>query len=70
MTQAIFDEIGNFFWTMSQWAYAYQLIYTAKVLPYLFRQAEVELFEEDLKPDNTLKYGEMKDYKIKRFLES
>ena len=70
MAQSIIDEIGNFFWAMSQWAYAYQLIYTATVFPYFFKQAEVEWFEEDLKPDNTLKYGEMKFYKIKRFLEN
>ena len=69
MTQDIFAETGNFFWAMSQWAYAHQLIYTAMVLPYFFRQAEVEWFEEDLKPDNNLKYGEMKFYKIKKFLE-
>ena len=24
MTQSIFDEIGNFIWAMSQWAYAHQ----------------------------------------------
>ena len=55
MAQSIIDEIGNFFWAMSQWAYAHQLIYTATVFPYFFKQAEVEWFEEDLKSDNTLK---------------
>ena len=49
-------ETSNFFWAMAHWVYTAQYIYTALVLPFLFTQAKVEWFQEDLNSSGKLDF--------------